>query len=169
MKMVTARCFILPLDKAHFNDLIKMYLQFPEANRFIPGLNGKTSEEYHEVLLSKLDRNHDYIGFWTVLSKETNEVIGTVNLYDYPGKNIIHIGLHLHPDYWGTGVSQELMESLLDYGFNECNYNKIHAFIDEKNLHSRRLFENLGFEQEDKFLEDSDVILVYLKKKGIYN
>lgn len=163
MELESASCKLVPLAEVHFSELIQMFLDCPECNEFIPGLRNKSPEEYREVLFSKMDRNKEYVGFWTVFSKENGAIIGTVNLYDYPGRDIIHIGLYLHRNFWGKGLGVELMDYLLNFGYTVRLFNEIHAVIDEKHAVSRKLFERLGFKIKDSFIEDGGTILIYSK------
>lgn len=159
----TQRAFVRPIVGDDIECLLEMY-QEPESNKFIPPLVDRTEEEYREILNGKIANNEREIGFWTVWDKSNNHLIGTLNLYYSNEFNVEHIGLHLNKLYWGKGFGKELMEALLNYGFNVRQLSEIHAIINHDHIVSQHLFTKLGFTLKEKVKEEDGEAWVYVKK-----
>lgn len=52
------------------------------------------------------------------------------------------------PDHQGNGYASEASELFLDYAFRECGFHKVTARVNESNVASATVLENLGFVRE---------------------
>ncbi|MCF6406282.1 GNAT family N-acetyltransferase [Chitinophaga filiformis] len=88
---------------------------------------------------------------WAITINGHNELIGTCGFHHI---NRIHykmeLGYDLLPSYWGKGIMTNSIHRLMQYGFEDLQMNRIEAFVDPANIHSRQLLERLGFEREGK-------------------
>lgn len=50
--------------------------------------------------------------------------------------------------HWGKGFATEAAHSVLGYGFNTFNLAKVYAWLDPRNVRSKRVLEKLGMRQE---------------------
>jgi RimJ/RimL family protein N-acetyltransferase len=82
------------------------------------------------------------------------------------------IGYDLKRSLWGRGLATEAMRSILGFGFEEMELNRIEAHTDAANVRSIRMLRRLGFWREgtfhDHFLEDGqfhDVALFALLRR----
>ncbi len=58
------------------------------------------------------------------------------------------IGYELSPEYWYQGFMTEVIEKIVEYGFHHLELNRIEAFVEPKNVGSRRVLEKTGFREE---------------------
>ncbi|SEK25191.1 GNAT family N-acetyltransferase [Paenibacillus sp. OK003] len=58
------------------------------------------------------------------------------------------IGYKLTPEYWHQGIMTEVVEKVIEYGFNNLGLNRIEAFVEPENVGSRKVLEKIGFREE---------------------
>ncbi len=98
-------------------------------------------------LLSRGIAYHNQHGFcrWAVAEKTTGFVVGSCGLSRLPfGK--IDIGYYVKPSYWSRGFGTEAANACISYAFDTLKLKQIWASILPENLASRRVLQNLGFE-----------------------
>ncbi|MFY0256100.1 GNAT family N-acetyltransferase [Chitinophaga sp. 30R24] len=92
---------------------------------------------------------------WAISFAWRGELIGTCGYHRISKTHFkAEIGYDLLPEYWGKGVMKEAVSHMLQYGFNEMQFNRIEAFVDPENLASSQLLSRLGFQYEG-FLRDA--------------
>ena len=91
---------------------------------------------------------------FAIVYKENNKVIGSLGVerygsedklsefFDYQGREI---GYVLCKDYWGKGLMPEAVQAVIDYCFNELNYDFLLCGYFDFNNQSRRVQEKCGF------------------------
>ncbi len=149
----------LLIREIYLNDidcLLEIYQDF-ENLRFIPNSNinwtrEKLKEKYHKI-------NQDYkngFGIFAVQIKDNGKIIGEAGLFNsFQDLNHLELGYILDKKFWRKGYGSEICNSLIDYGFNTLNLEKITARMFRQNLASIRLSEKCGMklihqEQVDK-------------------
>ena len=61
---------------------------------------------------------------WGIISKETNELIGYFGLHSWNISNDqTKLGYIINPRYWGKGLGNEVLNSIIDYCFNGTGFN----------------------------------------------
>lgn len=58
------------------------------------------------------------------------------------------VGYALTRQAWGQGYITEALQSLLRYGFEQLELNRVEADVDPRNTASMRVLQRLGFQQE---------------------
>ena len=86
--------------------------------------------------------------------REDGAVVGTCVLYalDIPCRRA-EVGYALVASEWGKGYANEAVTSLLDWGFDHLDLNRVEADIDPRNVPSARALERLGFVREGHLRE----------------
>lgn len=83
---------------------------------------------------------------YIICLKDTNEVIGSINLHKYDAlKDEVKIGYFIFPKHRGHGYVKEALEELINYTFNTLNINKIIGSVVSENTISSKVLINLGF------------------------
>lgn len=100
---------------------------------------------------------------WGITLKGKDNVIGTCGFHALEQEHLkVEIGYELHPCYWGNGIMTEVIEKIVEYGFEEMIVNRIEAFYDPLNQASRRVLEKNGFQFEGilrkRFLKKGEYI-----------
>ena len=111
---------------------------------------------------------------WGIVRKGSKELIGTCGYYDWDKTaRRAEIGYDLDPACWGQGIMTEALRTMLVYGFEKMELNRIQAIIDSKNTRSIKLVQRLGFKKEGVLRQNSyfngqfrdDVIFSLMKKE----
>lgn len=58
------------------------------------------------------------------------------------------VGYWIGEEYWGMGFATAALNKILDLGFNELHFSRIHAHVFEGNLGSEKVLLKCGFEYE---------------------
>jgi [ribosomal protein S5]-alanine N-acetyltransferase len=87
---------------------------------------------------------------WGITLQHDDAVIGTCGLHSFDfAQGSAEIGCLLMRSYWGQSLMRQALEAVIAFGFDVLKLNTIHADIDAPNIRSIRLFQRLGFAQED--------------------
>lgn len=116
----------------------------PEAMRYFPA--PYTREEL-EGLIARNQERYRQLGFglWTVLDRETREVLGDcgLTLQAIEGVDDLEIGYHFLPAHQGRGYATEAARACLDWGFARTGYDRIVSMMVVDNTPSRRVAEKV--------------------------
>jgi ribosomal-protein-alanine N-acetyltransferase len=86
---------------------------------------------------------------WGVALRETDEVIGTVSLFQINVANArAELGFVLGREHWGRGYAREAVSRALDFAFGPLGLARLEADVDPHNARSLKLVESLGFVRE---------------------
>jgi ribosomal-protein-alanine N-acetyltransferase len=86
---------------------------------------------------------------WGIVRRTDNRMIGTCVFMDLDHTSRrCEIGCGLLSSEWNRGYMAEALESLIAYGFDVLDLNRIEAYIISGNSASVRLFRKLGFTDE---------------------
>lgn len=104
--------------------------------------------------------NESRFGFgpWTIVSKESGEVIGWGGINHVPDAQEDYypqLTYFIDSKYAGLGLTSELVVAALTYGFDECNLPVIAAIAHPDNAPSNHIPRKNGFTYVD-YLEDYD-------------
>lgn len=67
---------------------------------------------------------------------------------DFVRGSMVNLSYNLSSDYWGKGIMTEVLNTIIPYGFNELDMNRIQAKVMPENHSSVNLLTKLGFVQE---------------------
>ena len=82
-----------------------------------------------------------------MVSTETGETVGTVDLFDLDiHHSRVALGLFVDPTFQGKGYARASLHVVEDYVFNFLKTNQLYCHISETNTASRLLFEKEGYE-----------------------
>ena len=92
--------------------------------------------------------------FWSIVDKETGEVLGKVTLIHYSAQNQrAEIGYILARRHWRKGLMSEALTAVIDFAFGPLGLHRLEADTDTENVASIALLEKLGFKREGLFPE----------------
>ncbi|BCG59452.1 hypothetical protein PUR_28770 [Paenibacillus sp. URB8-2] len=63
------------------------------------------------------------------------------------------IGYELTPEYWRQGYMTEVIQKIIEFGFNNLGLNRIEAFVEPENVGSRKVLEKIGLSEEGTLKE----------------
>lgn len=80
--------------------------------------------------------NHDFIGLAKLEIKTEND-------------KEAELGYMILPKYWGKGIGGKVAQSLIESARKHTGLTRIFAIIDPKNIASRKILINNGFESKE--------------------
>ncbi|WP_442593763.1 GNAT family N-acetyltransferase [Neobacillus sp. D3-1R] len=85
---------------------------------------------------------------FAIIEKEQQQLIGIINLSVNPTYRRGELAYWVGKPYWGKGYGTEAAKSLLAFGFEELNLNKIFAQSFTNNPGSYKIMEKIGLKYE---------------------
>lgn len=85
---------------------------------------------------------------WGIVLKETNKVIGMIELFDIQNNRMGDIGYRVNPAYWNCKFAAEALEKVIEFAFDNTELDRINANVDVRNIASIRVLEKCGFIKE---------------------
>ena len=115
---------------------------------------GNTRNPYSRFVLKQYIVNSDKDIYETkqlrlmIVSIESGETVGTVDLFDFDIHNSrIALGLFVDAAFQGKGYAKESLHLVEEYVFGYLKINQLYCHISENNIPSMRLFEQEGYEK----------------------
>lgn len=103
-------------------------------------------------------------GLWTVILKETGQVIGRAGLSVREGYDLPELGFLIDVSYQKQGYGYEVCTAILKYAREELEFEKVQALADTRNVISLHLLEKLGFRFERNVIGSDRDYKLFIKK-----
>lgn len=119
----------------------------PSITYYMEDLYQKREEEeaYMKAYIDQIYGFYGY-GLWTVLLKETGQVIGRAGLSVREGYELPELGFVIDAAYQNRGYASEVCTAILAYARKELSFDAVQALVKEGNRASLKLMDRLGFE-----------------------
>ncbi len=141
----TERCLIRETTIEDVDIFYELYAD-PEMTRYMEGLfeNPEDEKRYTRDYIEKV---YGLLGFgtWTVVLKETGEVIGRAGYSVRNGFDDIELGFLIGTAYQRQGYAYEVCKAILEYGRTILQFPRVITFVKAENHVSIHLCEKLGF------------------------
>ncbi|MFT8323124.1 MAG: GNAT family protein [Bacillus sp. (in: firmicutes)] len=98
----------------------------------------------------ELSSQEDSIYQFGIFQKETNQLLGTINLFQVTRGSLQSaiIGYFLDLEQNGKGYASEAVKLLIEYAFNTLKLHRIEAGVMPHNIGSIKVLEKSGFHKE---------------------
>jgi RimJ/RimL family protein N-acetyltransferase len=83
-------------------------------------------------------------GLWPLELRSSGHVIGAALLQPLPDSDVVEIGWHLNPDYWGNGYATEAGAGAIALAFGPRGLDRVVAVVDPDNVRSLAVCHRLG-------------------------
>ena len=148
--METEHCYVRESceeDVEAFYDIYKA----PEVTRYTEGLfeHAISEKAYIREYIEKVYAYFEF-GVWTVILKESGEIIGRAGISTREGFDIPELGYVLGLPWQGKGLAKEVCEGIIKYAKDELEITRLQVLIQEGNKASIKLAEKLGFQKEEE-------------------
>ncbi|QWU15326.1 ribosomal-protein-alanine N-acetyltransferase [Paenibacillus sophorae] len=147
--------FVLRQLKQDDSREIFQYFSLDEVTKFYD-LESFTNIEQAEELIDrwnqKFERNQGIR--WGITLRSESRVIGTCGFHGWMKNHYkAEIGYELTPEYWRQGYMTEVIQKIIEFGFNNLGLNRIEAFVEPENVGSRKVLEKIGLSEEGTLKE----------------
>lgn len=141
----------LVLRRFEEKDAEEIFLGFVNQEEFLYYANKekRTLEEEKESLkgISEKYNNNEYYN-WLITIKETNKIIGAINLRVNNYNDSVEFNYAIDNRYINNGYMTEALNEIKRFCFEELNVNRFQGGCVIKNLASKRVMEKCGMECE---------------------
>lgn len=157
----TERCIVRESTEQDVEAFYNIYAH-PAVTRYMEKLF-ENPEEERAYIRAYRERMYGFYGFgiWTVLLKETWEVIGRAGLDLREGSEIPELGFVIGVPWQGRGLAAEVCRAILRYAGEELALSHVQAFARPGNRESVRLLKKLGFVQRSSISQDGTAYLCF--------
>ncbi len=164
MLLETERLIIRKLtldDASFFFELVND----PDWIRFIGDRNVQTIDDAKDYLQNRIFKSYEDsgFGFYAVVLKSTNEVVGITGFVDRDELEDVDVGFAFLPKGRGKGYAFESTQALMEYGIKTLKFKKVLAIANNDNERSHNLLKKLGFvfEKYVKLYDEEDEISLF--------
>ncbi|MBQ7774635.1 MAG: GNAT family N-acetyltransferase [Lachnospiraceae bacterium] len=157
----TERCYVRESTVEDVEHFYKIYGDV-EITRYTEGLfeNSVSEKAYIQEYAANMYAYYEF-GIWTVILKETGEVIGRAGLSVREGFELPELGYVLGVPWQGQGLAGEVCEQILQYAYEELGLEQVQILIQKGNNASFYLAKRLGFIYERSlFLLDKEYLFL---------
>ena len=140
------------------DETVNKFIERPE-NRIT---KNKTDAIKFIIEINEAFENHKSIA-WGITLINNPKIIGTICLWNFSNdKKIAEIGFDLNPAFQRKGIMNEVLKSVINFGFNKLDLYKIEAFTHKENKSSIRLLEKNRFQfNENRKDEDNTNNIIF--------
>lgn len=143
----------LVLRKIYFEDVDFIFNHFKDeeiCKYMVDNEPISTIDEAKEIIKwSHSNQSNPNNNRWLILLKNSNTPIGTIGFHKWDrSNNIAEIGYDLNKMYWKQGLMSEAMRSVLEFGFDKMQLNRVQAFVHIENIASYNVLKKNGFYTE---------------------
>ncbi len=128
----------------------------PDTMKFIPRPLAQNLDDALAHIKMVEDTIHNKQGInWAITLKNETKMIGIAGFYRIkPESYRSELGYMLLPEYRNQGYISEAIKTVLQYAFNQLDFNSIEAVIDPDNFASERVLQKNGFIKEAHLREN---------------
>ena len=142
----TERCFVRETTPEDAEAFYEIYSE-PTITRYTEGVFPQIEQErqYINDYIDKVYSFYDF-GVWTILKKDTGEIIGRAGFSYREGFEDAEIGYVIGQPWQRQGYAEEVCRAILEYGKQELEFERVLAFIRPENKASLALSRKLGMQ-----------------------
>jgi len=161
-EIITDKIKLKIVDKSDASNIHNLRTN-PEVGKFIKRDLNKSLLDIENFIEEKIKTDY----FFTIKLKENDEFAGTIAIWriDYE-KKYAELGYELLPNFQNKGIMTNAIREVLNFAFNELNFETIEAYTDKDNINSRRLLEKNGFKLVENKIDERNLNNVIYKIKN---
>ena len=153
----TARCRLRETTVEDVDAFVEIY-SAPGITRYTEALYEDPDQEkaYLREYIEKIYTYYEY-GVWTVLDRETGEIIGRAGFSERAGYDLPELGFVIATPHQGKGIATEICRAILEYGAEYLDFQQVQSLVRPENEISLALCKRLGFTERGRVLEEDHV------------
>ena len=168
-KTHTKRLQIKALTKEDSEVWKEFFIDNPSLPYLGIDLSPTAEEQAQRWIQYQLDRYESgRYGHHALLDKETGEFIGQCGLLtqEINGEEVLEVGYHILPKYWGKGYATEAAKYFKDYAFENNLCERLVSIIDVRNIASQKVACKNGMNRGTQIkYYDLDVFVYEISKE----
>ena len=151
----TERCFLRETTVEDVEAFYEIYKE-PGMTRYTEDLyESKVSEcAYVREYIEKVYKYFEF-GIWTVVLKETGQVIGRAGINVREGYDLPELGYVIGRPWQGKGIATEVCRAILEYAWEEFGFERVMTIIQKENETSLKLAKHLGFRLQERIWQNN--------------
>ena len=166
----TERLVLRPFMQSDLHDFNE-YASVPGVGEMAGWKHHETIEKTQEILDMFIKEDKTF----AIVFKKNNKLIGSIGVEKYGLEDKLtefnsyfgrEIGYVLSKDYWGKGIMPEAVGAVIDYLFNDLNWDFLTCGYYDFNNQSKRVQEKCGFKPYRKLVMDTRL---GTKEPGVLN
>lgn len=157
----TDRCIIRETMVEDVDIFFDIYGE-PEIVKYTENLYPDKEQE-KAYIRDYIDKVYKYFefGVWTVIWKDTGEIIGRAGFSVREGYDLPELGFVIARSFQRKGIAGEICRAILEYGRDVLEFEQVQALVMKENTASLTLCEKLGFTVRQSVREkDKDYLLL---------
>lgn len=158
-ELETDRLILRKLNKDDIKPLWDNFFNDYDKYKFYDDYKINSYEELSERLTKQIENYDKGECFkWAIEEKESNELIGNINLNYYDEfNNNIKLGYFIFDNYRNKGYATEAVLEVINFAFKKAKIHRITATAISTNEASNRVLIKTGFKLEGTRKEDSRI------------
>lgn len=162
----TKRCLLRETIEADVDAFYRIYAE-PSITAFMENLFADREEELRYTADYRKNMYEFYgYGIWSVILKETGEIIGRAGLDMRRGFEEPELGFVIGVPWQRQGLAEEVCRAILRYGKEELGFTTVRALTEQENEASLVLLKKLGFVPDGAYEEMGKAYLQYVYVHG---
>ena len=143
----TDRCVIKETSLDDLDEFYEIYAD-PDITRFTEDLMERSEEEKYTENYRDLIYEIYGHGIWTIIKKDTNEIIGRAGLDERAGFDTPELGFVIGKPWQNRGYAYEVCSAILSWA-SENGITEIMSLAEKENAAAAKLLKKLGFFEEN--------------------
>lgn len=141
----TERLWLRKLTRKDVHDMFE-YTSDPEISLYTTWTAHQTIDDTMRFIEYNLRlQEQQQVHEWAMVDKEKNKMIGTCGYVTWkPQHRVAEIAYAIARPYWGQGLMSEAIRTVLRFGFERMELNRIEARCMVDNLGSERVMQKAG-------------------------
>lgn len=146
--LYTDRLQLVEIEQHHLTDIFKLFSD-SKVTRFY-NIKTLTSESEAKKIIDLFQsRFNEKVGIrWGISPIGVNNIIGTIGFNNFSKQHRANIGYDLQSESWNKGYLNEVLKSVVEFGFNHLEINRIEAEVMQGNIASEKVLSKNGFKNE---------------------
>lgn len=164
----TERLFLRKIAVTDWDEIL--YLRSDQTiNKFIERPEHRRTKNEADALKHIIEINEEMENkqsvSWGITLNNKPQLIGTICLWNFSSDNkIAELGYNLNPTFQGKGIMSEALKHVVDFGFNELNFDLIEAYTHVQNEPSKKLLEKNGFHLAEQRKDEDNLFNVIFER-----
>lgn len=160
----TERCIIRETMVEDVDAFFEIYRE-PDIVKYTENLFPEKEQEiaYIRDYIEKVYRYFEF-GVWTVIWKETGEIIGRAGFSVREGYDLPELGFVIARPFQRKGIASEICRAILEYGKEVLEFGQVQALVVKENTASLTLCEKLGFTVRESVREKGRDYLLLVRE-----